>query len=131
MLDGIVKVTKVTKVAFEEALDIPKNMHSPRILYDIYRSLEKVLENISLLSEHYLALDFSEEYSQLLSYIKFEDEHKNILGKVFSAKTYYGFIRDDYNVGYVEHCGTTMMSLYLDLKAGSDLYNIQKFKKTE
>jgi len=154
-------ITKLTKRVFYEALDFSKDLHSPKAVYDTYRSLHVVIEAASLVANHYLALKFDEEYLQdssigepvdkwryvlnkdletlndatkkylhSLSSIAFENLYENILSKYFRPLHYYGFVRDEYTVGYIEPCSSTCIVVSLDIKS-DNLDAIESFKKIE
>ncbi len=58
----------LTKYVFDQF--IPKNtaLYSPLHTYRAYMGLKKVIDRINLVAEHYLALDFAEEYLQNSSF---------------------------------------------------------------
>lgn len=65
MLEDIVFITN--KV-LEEALPKKQNLTSPKEVYNIFRKLEIVIKDINLVANHYLALNFEEEYLQNSSF---------------------------------------------------------------
>ena len=70
----------------------------------------------------------TKKYLHSLSSIAFEDSYQNILSKYFRPLHYYGFVRDEYTVGYIEPCSTTCIMLSLDMKS-DNLDALKKFKK--
>lgn len=59
------------------------------------------------------------QYLNSLSYIKFDNDNNilgGILSKYYSSKNYYGFVRDQYNTGFVEPCSSMLQITGLDPK---------------
>jgi len=55
-------------------------------------------------------------YLHVLSNISFDNHgFGGILSKYYSCKGYYGFVRDEYNVGFIEPCSSTLQITGLDL----------------
>ncbi len=125
----------LTKNIFDEALIKEENLLNPKRVYDVFRSLEEVISDVKLVSNHYLALDFTEEYLQnsslgepidkwrkffnkdleqlnesvkkyllLLAYLNHSFEEDSYVHKIYNSKTYYSFVRDNYNIGFVQPC---------------------------
>lgn len=67
-------IQKITKILFDEFIRTNNEVKSTKNLYDIYRSLQKVIDNINLVSKHYLALNFTEEYLQNSSFRETSDK---------------------------------------------------------
>lgn len=127
----------ITKEVFTKALPKKKNLKNPKKVYDVFRDLQKVINDVNLLANHYLALDFTEDYLQNSSWGELVDKWRRFLNEdlgnlnesvkkylhnlaylqheshgfetyvneFYKAKTYYGFVRDNYNVGFVEQKG--------------------------
>lgn len=55
-------------------------------------------------------------YLQSISSLCFEDEPEGILSKYYRCKSYYSFVRDEYNIGFVEPCGSMLYVTCLDTK---------------
>ncbi len=74
-------ITTLTTKIFDKF--IPKNapINSKRILYDIYRAMQKMIDSTKLVSEHYLALDFTEEYLQNSSFGEPSDKWRYFFNK--------------------------------------------------
>lgn len=51
-----------TQRVFEQFLPQNKKIQSMRTVYDLYRTMEKMVSDINKVSEHYLALKFDESY---------------------------------------------------------------------
>ena len=136
-------IQKITKIVFDEFMD--KELQNPKIVYSTYISLQKFIEDLALVADHYLALDFSEEYLQNSSWgtpadkwrnffnkdlekldnstkkylmklnaLGIKDKFHSILSNSYNPKAFYGFVRDEYNVGFVEPCGFDMICTPLD-----------------
>lgn len=78
MLEDIEKITKKT---IARVIQEDKDVASKHNFYDIYRSLQKVVDDIELVSEHYLALDFNEEYLQNSSWDEPSDKWRKFFNK--------------------------------------------------
>ncbi len=78
-------ICKLTKVLFDEAFISSSTLSSPKHIYDTYRSLECVIENTSLVSEHYLALKFDEPYLQNSGFGTPVDKWRLFLNKDFES----------------------------------------------
>ena len=61
MLKDILKVTNLIVSTIEKS---EEKISSPISLYDMHRALCTVSDKISLVANHYLALDMTEEYLQ-------------------------------------------------------------------
>lgn len=124
----------LTKKVFDEAFIKEENLPVPKKVYDIYRNLQEVISDINLVTNHYLALDFTEHYLQGSSWgepvdkwrkffnMDLEELNESVkkyllnlahlghsdfgfetyVNTIYSAKTYYAFVRDKYSVGFVE-----------------------------
>ncbi len=157
------EIVVLTKKILDEALDEQKILHSPKSVYEVYRALMSLINDISLVANHYLALDFTEEYLQnsswgepidkwrrffnedlnklnssskrylhTLSYLCFEDADEGIMSSYYNCKTYYGFVRDEFNAGYVEPCGTMLYIKGLNTDIGvEERTHIGRFKKID
>jgi len=66
-----------------------------------------------------------------LAYIDDEDMFGSFLSKLYSAKRFYSFVRDDYNIGYIEPCSTQLISECLKCDFKEDLYYIEEFKRVD
>ena len=156
MLEDIKIIT--TKV-FDEFMD--KKLSSAKKAYLTYLSMQSVIEDINLVANHYLALDFSEDFLQNsscgepadkwrhflnedlqtlnksikeflfhISHLSIEDEYNSILDKYYNAKSYYAFVRDEYDVGFIKPCSFEMICKTLDPDAkDNQTHYIFKFKK--
>ncbi|MGB3752054.1 MAG: hypothetical protein WA945_10860 [Arcobacteraceae bacterium] len=72
------------------------------------------------------------KYLQLFSYLGFEGEYpENVLSQYYQCKVYYGFVRDEYNVGFVAPCSTILKSTILNTKVENDSCHIMKFEKLD
>ena len=158
MLKDIVIITKET---FTEALVSNKKLRNPKAVYDIYRNLLYVISDVSLVSNHYLVLDFSESYLQnsswgepidkwrrffnedleklnesikkyllTLPYLAYEDDF-GILDKYYNCKSYYGFVRDDYSIGFVSPTSSFLNITKLETKNKDNSRYLAKYKKID
>ena len=50
----------------------------------------------------------SKKYLHLLSSLGIKEELVGIMSNHYNCKTYYGFVRDKYNAGFIEPCGTML-----------------------
>jgi hypothetical protein len=147
-------IVKITKKVFRDALIEEKNLNSPKNVYVVYKNLSAVIDDVKLVANHYLALDFTEGYLQdsswgepvdkwrmffnkdleslnksVKNYLRsiaslcFEDELDTVLSKYYRCKSYYGFVRDSYNIGFVEPCGSNLHITSLDTKS-SDINSV-------
>jgi hypothetical protein len=136
-------IQKITKIVFDEFMD--KELQNPKTAYSTYISLQKFIEDLALVADHYLALNFSEEYLQnsslgtpadkwrtffnedleklnsstkkylmKLNNLGIKDEFHSILSNFYNPRAFYGFVRDKYNVGFVEPCGFDMICTPID-----------------
>ena len=134
------------------------NTENPKLVFKIYESLKDVIDKVDKTANHYLALDFSEEFLQnssfgtpemkwryflnenlkslnksvknyLLLLPHFCKENKGIIGFA-KPLSYDSFVRDEYNVGFVEPCGMNLMIDQLNLNA-KDEYYLAEFKKID
>lgn len=148
MLKDIEKLTRFVCDQF-----IPKNepIDSGLHLYRAYMALKEVIEHINLVSEHYLALDFTKEYLQNSSHGKPSDKWRYVLNEdlntlndsvknylqllntiapqningllrsylseKYKSLAYYGVVRDEYSVGYIDAAGFTLRMTQLNTKA--------------
>jgi len=140
-------IVKTTKKIFDEALIDDKTLSSAKAVYDVYRDLTNLINNADLVANHYLALDFTEEYLQKSSWgepvdkwrkffnedlkgldkaskeylhglygLSFDGMFEALVSNHYNCKTYYGFVRDQYNAGFVEPCGKMLYITALDTK---------------
>jgi hypothetical protein len=134
------------------------NNENPKLVFKVYESLKEVIEKTDETANHYLVLDFSEEFLQNSSfgtpemkwrYFLNEDlkslnksvknyllllphlckNNKSIIGFA-KPLSYASFVRDEYNVGFVEPCGMNLIIEQLNLKA-KDEYCLAEFKKID
>ena len=67
-------VFKITDLLVNTIVNSDKKLSSHIALYDLYRSLFEVIDRVNLVANHYLALDFSEDFLQNSSFGKPEDK---------------------------------------------------------
>ena len=160
MLNNIVVVT--TKI-FDNFIDSPKQLNSAKHIYDVYIALKIIIEDTELVANHYLSLDFTEDFLQnsscgtpqdkwrrvfnedleklnnsiknyllLLQQIGF-DKHigfgSGFVDKLYGCKVFYGFVRDEYNVGFIKPCSATLIQEVLNTKVDNRSYHIFEFYK--
>ena len=160
MLNDIVVVT--TKI-FDNFIDSPKQLANPKRTYDVYRAMQTMIEDVNLVANHYLTLDFTEDFLQnsscgtpqdkwrrvfnedleklnnsikkyllLLQQIGF-DTHmgfgSGFVDKLYGCKVFYGFVRDEYNVGFIKPCSATLIQEVLNTKVDNRSYHIFEFYK--
>ena len=159
MLKDILKVTNLIVDTIEKS---EEKISSPIALYDMHRSLHAVINMISLVANHYLALNMTEEYLQNSSFgepidkwryflnkdleslnisikeylhktmhIGFEDAFESILSFKINQKSYYGFVQDEYNIGYIEPCSYILKVTYLDTSFDIENRYLAKYKNIE
>jgi hypothetical protein len=134
----------ITKKLFDEFMN--RELANARMAYFAYIKLEEVIDNINLVANHYLALDFEEnflenssktpedkwrwvfnkdletlnkavkEYIMQLNAICLKDEFHSILEKYYHPLHLYSFVRDRYNVGFVKPCSFELICEILDIK---------------
>lgn len=154
----------ITKEVFSKALSKKKNLRNPKRVYDVFRSFQKVISDVNLVANHYLALDFTEhylqnssfgepaekwryvlnkdleelngtvkDYLQNLSYLSHDDSSfETYVNEIFNAKVYYAFVRDKYNVGFVEQKGKLLHLNILETdKKDMESFYIGKYKKID
>jgi len=155
-------ITTLTKLVFEDILTSSKRVNSKKRLYDIYQNLKKVTEYIDLVANHYLVLNFTEEFLQnssfgkpqdkwrfflnkdlealnlavkdylfSLSGVSLKDEEDSLISSKYNYKWFYGFVRDSYNVGFVQPCSAIVDIVQLNLKATNRSNIVQEYKKIE
>jgi len=162
MLKDIRKITKYILNQFE-----PQNkaLADVKACYDVYRKLALVIDNAHLVTEHYLAFDFTEHFIQNTFWTGFqsdkwrrflnEDLEKlnsaikeylielmglslkdaqtsfdSLMSQKYNVLHFYGFIRDEYSVGYVDPCGFSLMATTLNTKmTDNKSIHMQKFQK--
>ena len=95
MLKDILKVTNLIVNAIEKS---EEKISSPIALYDMHRALHTVIDKISLVANHYLALDMTEEYLQNSSLGKPVDKWRYSVNKDF----------DSLNISIKKYLGKTM-----------------------
>lgn len=74
-------IQKITSIVFDQFINTNLKVSSPHNLYDIHRSMQNMISNIDTVSEHYLALDFSEDFLQGSSFGKPEDKWRKFFNK--------------------------------------------------
>lgn len=74
-------VITITNTIFDQFIPDNKPLQSKINLYDVYRALNELIYSINLVSKHYLALDFSEDFLQNSSYGKPQDKWRFFLNK--------------------------------------------------
>lgn len=153
-------IVKITKKVFNMFILDNKLFENKRRIYDVYRSLESVIEYSKLVSEHYLVLDFNEEYLQNTSFGKPSDkwnyffnkdleclnnsikkhlhsleylciDNKNLIASLYYGKVFHAFVRDHYNVGFLNKGDFTMISNVLTTNFDNENIYISKFIKTD
>ena len=158
-------ITKITQIIFDQFITENKPLKAPKAVYDLYRALGIVIDNSKLVSEHYLALDFSEgflensswgepgdkwrkffnedleslnaavkKYLHKLNYLCLDEEQRpfsSFMSELYNCKASYSFVREQYNVGFVEPCSFIMISKVLDTKFDNQRDYIGKFSKTD
>ena len=90
MLKDIVTITIET---FNEAFCTDKILSRPKRVYDVYRNLQELISNVSLVANHYLALDFTEHFL----------ENSSLYCSFLTSKTSYKdfLISPAYNKGFL------------------------------
>ena len=73
----------ITQKVFNEALEKDRNLINPKKVYDVYRSFQEVLSDVKLVANHYLALNFTEEYLQNSSWGEPIDKWRKFLNMDF------------------------------------------------
>lgn len=152
----------ITNIIFDEALPKNQNLMSPKMIYNIFRKLEIVIKDIGLVANHYLALDFEEEYLQsssfgkpvdkwryffnkdlellneaikeyllVLSHLHHENMFESYLSKHYNCKSFYSFVRDNYNIGFVEPCGKELHINILNTNKNIEGYYLGKNSKID
>ena len=156
-------ITTITSKIFNIALSKEEPLMAPKLVYDVYRNLTKVIDDANCVANHYLALDFSEEYLQNSSFGEPVDKWRRFfnedlerlnrstkkylnglsnlthdgmwsayMSNYYRHKTFYGFVRDHYSVGYVETCGKIMYIIQLESeKFDSESVYIKKLKQID
>lgn len=140
MLDDIVKLTKKKKY--------PKN------IYDTYLALKGVIEYINLVSEHYLVMDFSEDFLQNSSHGTPQEKWRVVLNEdleklnthikkylstiyiytsdMYNAKAYYGYVNQSYDIGHIPPCSMELISRTITTKKfDSKNYYLEKIQKLD
>lgn len=68
-----------------------------------------------------------------LMYLSLEDRlgsFDSLLSKKYNTKFFYAFVRDEYNVGFIDPCGFSMISTTIDTKVhDNETLHIKKFQK--
>jgi len=79
--------------------------------------------------------DALKDYLLSLSYLSAKNDTSftcsGYIAKIYNAKTYYGFVRDNYSVGFIEPCGFTLISNILSTKVDVYSHYIEKFQKID
>ncbi|MFA6647184.1 MAG: hypothetical protein WCS32_00970 [Candidatus Izemoplasmatales bacterium] len=70
-------------------------------------------------------------YLLKLSYIKLEDEDNGILEKYYNSKSYYGFIRDEYSVGFVSPSSSILLITKLQTENQDESRYLEKYEKID
>lgn len=78
MLEDIISNTTIV---FNHFIPKDKSTSSIKNVYDLYRAMGKMLDNIHLVSEHYLALSFEEGYLQNSSFGEPSDKWRYFFNK--------------------------------------------------
>ena len=134
----------VTKKLFDEFMN--KELANARMGYFTYVKLEEVIDGINLVANHYLALNFEEDFLEsssrtpedkwrwvfnrdletlntavkefiiLLNKICLKDEFHSILEKYYHPLHLYSFVRDEYNVGFVKPCSFELICETLNIE---------------
>ncbi len=158
-------ITTLTTKIFDQFIPNNSPINSKKKLYDTYRAMQKLVDRTKLVSEHYLALDFTEGYLQDSSlgtpsdkwryffnkdleelnkcakkYL-FELNHlapkdsiscfEGYLSKIYREKTFYSYIKNHYNVGYVDPCGFSLSMSTLKLDVTNDSVYIEDYGKID
>jgi len=155
-------IEKITKKVFIKFIKDNEEMQAPRAIYNTYINLGKVISDINLVANHYLALDFSEDYLQgsshgtpadkwrrffnedlerlnistkeylhALNVLTLKDKHQSLLDELYSAKSFYSFVRSEYNVGFVKPCGFDLVSNVLNTKCDNETMYLSKHNKID
>lgn len=155
-------IQKLTTTVFNRFINNDKKLNSSKNIYDTYRKLEVMIDNINLVANHYLALDFKEEFLQnssfgeaedkwryffnedleklnisikkyifKLYYIGFEDQRGTFITELYSIKSFYALIRDEYNIGFVEPCSCILIQTTLNTKFDRERFHNKKFNKID
>jgi hypothetical protein len=69
-----------------------------------------------------------------LGHLCFEDMcgfSSTFLYEEYNAKTFYGFVRDEYNIGFVEPCSTMLIQTLLDDVEDNRSFHIERFNKVD
>ena len=123
-----------------------KELANARMGYFTYVKLEEVIDGINLVANHYLALNFEEDFLEsssrtpedkwrwvfnrdletlntavkefiiLLYNICLKDEFHSILEKFYHPLHLYSFVRDEYNVGFVKPCSFELICETLNIE---------------
>jgi len=74
-------ITVLTQYVFDQILNSKEEINSKKHLYDTYRTLQKLINDIDLVANHYLVLDFQEEFLQGSSFGKPIDKWRYFLNE--------------------------------------------------
>ena len=158
-------IVKISDKVFSQFVANNKAINSPKQLYAVYVNLAKLIDATKLVSGHYLALEFDEEYLQNSSFGAPSDKWRYFLNKdlsllndvakeylmsltalapqetdgmfygymntLYNSKIYYGFVRDEYSVGFVEPCSFSLISQTLTTKFDAQNIYIEEFNKVD
>ena len=155
-------IEKITKNIFNEFIINNCEMAAPRVVYNSYVNLNKVIDDIDLVANHYLSLNFQEDYLQNSSYgtpadkwrmffnkdlevlnlsikeylltiyhLGFKDAYTSLMYELYNPKSYYGFVRDQYNVGYVNPCSFELIIQTLSVKCDNETHYLFKHNKID
>jgi len=159
MLDDIIKITQEVFSKFiksHKLLSSPKKVYdSYRALSEVITNVQLVkehylaldftegfLQNSSygepvdkwrvVLNKDLESLNKSVKYYLLKIYLlAFKDHHNSFASKLYKSKTFYGFVRDEYNVGLIEPCSTQLISDTLTSDFGENSYHIEEFNRVD
>jgi hypothetical protein len=74
-------IVKITNIIFKKFIPHNNPVNSAKNIYDVYRALEVVISDTRLVSEHYLALTFDEDFLQSSSFGKPSDKWRYFFNK--------------------------------------------------
>lgn len=148
----------LTKNIFNETIYNTNKYNNAIIIYDVYRNLKELLDKLNFLSNHYLEVDFTEEYFKNLSYEDAMDKWRNLFNKnleqlTLSTKKYLSslnylnpvfidkhyrvihydaFVKLEYNVGFILPNSTILHKKTLKILEEKDKnYSIEEYKKID
>ncbi len=155
-------IDTTTNLVINSVIESDKKIYSPIALYDLHINLAKVIDEVNCVANHYLALDFSEDFLQNSSFgkpedkwrntlnrdlerfnssikeylhnlmrIGFEEEQKPILSSKINPLHFYGFVRDEYNIGFIEPCGFNIRSVFMTTSFDEKDSHLAQYKVIE